>query len=139
MCTDEAMSGIIAEYPEIVAAWLFGSVARGEARPESDLDIAVLLEDPRATVLDVHRRLRDLATRLEHAEGRPVDLTVLGMHDPILAHQVLSEGRRLLDRNPDRRIRFECDALSRYFDWAPTWRAASLRSLQVNRAWAGGK
>ena len=136
MPIDDAVSRIVSEYPEIVSAWIFGSVARGDASDASDLDVAVLLEDPSATAVTFHRRLRDLAARLEDAAMRPVDLAVLGLHDPILAHEVLAGGRLVLDRDRARRIGFECDALSRYFDWAPTWEAVSKRSLEVNRTWA---
>jgi len=33
-------------YDFIVAAWLFGSQATGRARPDSDVDIALLTEEP---------------------------------------------------------------------------------------------
>jgi hypothetical protein len=78
----------------------------------------------------------DLAARLERAAGRRVDLVVLGLHDPIVAHRVLREGRLVHDADPERRIDFTSDALSRYLDWAPRYRAAAARSLEVNRAWA---
>lgn len=34
----------LAKQRDVVGAWLYGSVARGQDRPESDVDIAVLLE-----------------------------------------------------------------------------------------------
>ncbi|MCL4741495.1 MAG: nucleotidyltransferase domain-containing protein [Phycisphaerales bacterium] len=50
---------------------LFGSVARGEARPGSDTDILVEFEpDARVTLLTLAR----LLTRLESLLGRGVDL-----------------------------------------------------------------
>jgi len=33
----------LASQPDVVAAYVFGSVAQGRARPQSDVDIAVLL------------------------------------------------------------------------------------------------
>jgi len=35
---------VLAKQPDVLDAWLYGSVARGEDKPESDVDIAVLLE-----------------------------------------------------------------------------------------------
>lgn len=35
---------VLIKLPDVVGSWLYGSVARGEDRPESDVDIAVLLE-----------------------------------------------------------------------------------------------
>jgi predicted nucleotidyltransferase len=49
--------------PEVGAAWVFGSVARREEREDSDLDVAVLLVDPRANALTHRRALADLAPR----------------------------------------------------------------------------
>jgi uncharacterized protein len=36
-----ALSGALAEHPEVELALLFGSTARGEAGPDSDVDVAV--------------------------------------------------------------------------------------------------
>ena len=122
--------------PAVAAAWVFGSVARGRAREQSDLDVAVLLADPRADGRTHRRDLMDLAARLEAASGRRVDLVVLGPWDPILAHRVLSEGVVVHDADPERRIDFTSDALSRYLDWGPRYEAAAARSLEANLAWA---
>ncbi|MHB8576223.1 MAG: nucleotidyltransferase family protein, partial [Dehalococcoidia bacterium] len=48
---------------------VFGSVARGDARPDSDIDLLVKLDSDR-TVLD----LSDLILDLEEALGRKVDV-----------------------------------------------------------------
>jgi hypothetical protein len=126
----------LAATPALAAAWIFGSVARGEAREDSDLDVAVLLRDRRADALSHRRELMHLAARLEAVAGRRVDLVVLGPRDPIVAHRVLSEGRLVYEADRERRIGFQSDALARYLDWAPSYAAAAARSLAVNLAWA---
>ena len=123
---------------EIAAAWVFGSVARGDARADSDLDVAVLLRDPGASAVTHRRGLSDLAARLERAAGREVDLVVLSLRDPIVAHRALSEGVLVHDADPERRVDFTSDVLARYLDWAPLYEAAARRSLAANRAWAEG-
>ena len=50
---------------------VFGSVARGEDGPNSDIDLAVEIEDGRAFSLI---RMEDTRLMLEDAVGRPVDL-----------------------------------------------------------------
>ena len=93
---------------------------------------------PDATALTHRRALLDLAARLEAASGRLVDLVVLSLRDPILAHRVLSEGVLVRDAHAERRIDFTSDAIARYLDWAPRYEAAAARSLKANEAWARG-
>jgi predicted nucleotidyltransferase len=58
---------------------VFGSVARGEERPDSDIDFLVTL-DPGRTLMDLAR----LESRLEALLGRPVDVsTVAGLREPV--------------------------------------------------------
>lgn len=52
---------------------VFGSVARGEARPDSDIDL--LVTPPRGATLEDMSRLRDTIERLL---GRPVDVVSYG-------------------------------------------------------------
>ncbi len=69
---------------------VFGSVARGEARPDSDVDLLVELE-PGRSLLDLGGLLTDLQTLL----GRKVDVVSdKGLRDRIRG-QVLQEARPL--------------------------------------------
>lgn len=69
---------------------VFGSVARGEARPDSDVDLLVEMEAGRS-LLDLGGLLMDLQTLL----GREVDVvTDKGLRDRIRA-RVLREARPL--------------------------------------------
>ena len=69
---------------------VFGSVARGEARPDSDVDFLVNLEANRS-LLDLARLLRELQTLL----NRPVDVVTEAGLRPRLRPQVLKEARPL--------------------------------------------
>lgn len=107
----------LAAQSDVVAAYLFGSVARGTATPASDVDVAVLLTaDPPRTVDGLRLGLEG---ELERGLGLPVQLVVLNRAPCDLIHRVLRDGILLLDRDPGARIRFEVDARNRYFDLQP--------------------
>lgn len=100
-----------------VAAYLFGSVARDDARPGSDVDVGVLFgEDPPET-LDAPQFV--LESRLEQLLGLPVQVVALNRAPADLVHRVLLDGRIVLDRDPPARIRFEVRRRNEYFDLAP--------------------
>ena len=69
---------------------VFGSVARGEALPGSDIDFLVKLEAGRS-LLDLARLLRELQTLL----GLPVDVVTEAGLRPRIRPQVLREARPL--------------------------------------------
>lgn len=101
----------------LVCAWLFGSRARGTARAQSDLDLAVLFsQDPPRTLAGLHL---DLADRLTGALGVPVDLVILNRAPVDLAYRVLRDGVLVGDWDRAKRIRFEVRLRNEYFDLFP--------------------
>ena len=106
-----------AEPAGIIAAYLFGSVARGAAHAGSDVDVAVLYtEAPPATIEGLPL---DLESRIRRRVGRPAQVIVLNGAPAGLVHRVLRDGVLLLDRAPGARIRFEVRARNAYFDLQP--------------------
>ncbi|MDQ2692438.1 MAG: nucleotidyltransferase family protein [Chloroflexota bacterium] len=69
---------------------VFGSVARGEDQPESDIDFLVNLE-PGRSLMDLARLLRELNLLLD----RPVDVVTEAGLRPRIKPQVLKEARPL--------------------------------------------
>lgn len=112
------MRAVVAADPrDIVAAYLYGSAARGTARDGSDVDVAILLREsphPRLEALCL-----DLEGELERDLGLPVDLLVLNTAPPDLVHRVLRDGVLVLERDASARIRFEVRARNEYFDLRP--------------------
>ncbi len=109
----------IATNPRVAAAWVFGSVARGDAGAESDLDVAVLLRGPEEPH-DV-RALYGLAAALERfSPSGLVDIVVLGRQGPVFRHRVLAEGALVYDGDPEARMDFEERTIREYLDWKPT-------------------
>ncbi|CAN5179021.1 type II toxin-antitoxin system antitoxin [soil metagenome] len=76
--------------PGLAAVYVFGSHARGDARPDSDLDLAIVSETPVKPV-----DLQAAREAVELALGRDVDLVDLSVASPVLGRQVLLEGQRI--------------------------------------------
>lgn len=130
----ERMRPILARYPQIAAAWLFGSAARGELRQGSDVDVGILLRDPRTTAADEYMMLGDLIARLEVVTApRPVDVVLLEHQGPVFAHEALIDGRLILESDRERRVAFQASAVMRGIDFRPTWEIAQQGQLAALR------
>jgi predicted nucleotidyltransferase len=114
----EIAAAVAARMPSQVAAvYLFGSQARGTARPDSDIDLGLLYVDPPESTLLAQPFL--LEAELSVALGRPVQCVVMNEAPPDLVHRILRDQQLLLDRDPSLRVRFEVAARNRYFDLKP--------------------
>jgi len=68
---------------------VFGSLARGDAGPDSDVDLLVEFEEPSR---QLHRRFFRLLHHLEDTLGRNIDLvTPNGLNNPYFRRRVLKE------------------------------------------------
>lgn len=119
----DRLRAFFASHPlPLAAAWLFGSEARGDARASSDVDVAVLLaelpDDPWARLAIGF----DLASALERALDRDVDVVIMNDAAPDLAHRVLRDGVLVNERDPQARVEFEVRSRNEYFDIVPLLR-----------------
>lgn len=87
---DELIPEVLSNLPNIKALYVFGSRAKGDERPNSDLDLAVLV---RAELPET--KLWGIAQRLASRIGMEVDLVNLGKAFTVMQMQVISSGRRL--------------------------------------------
>jgi predicted nucleotidyltransferase len=79
--------------PSLRLAVLFGSQARGDAGPASDIDLLVRTKDGTS--------LRDVVPRLETKMGRSLHIATVteAERSPLLLAEVLRDGRVLIDRD----------------------------------------
>jgi hypothetical protein len=109
------------------AVYLFGSLARGEGRADSDVDVAVLFDAPPPPTLQ--GQPFDIEDALERALGRRVDLVTLNTAPVDLRIRVLREGRLVIEHDPAARVRFEIATRNEAFDLEPV-----LRTYRTPRA-----
>jgi len=105
-----------ASLPELKLAVLFGSTARGEARPRSDVDLGVLLE---TYTPDLRFKVE---AELGRAAGRAVDVILLDDAPPLLRFEIARDGVLLFQREDHLWTDFKARAMVDWWDWAPTYR-----------------
>ena len=104
---------------EVVAAYLFGSVARGQARDGSDVDVGVLLAKGRPRTLDEFEPVFAMQRDLERLCGCKVDIVPMNDAPLDLLHRILRDGVLVRDSDPLRRMEFELRARTEYYDFLP--------------------
>ena len=121
--TIERLSGYFAGSPaaaDVAVAWLYGSFARGDARADSDVDVAVLSRHPLAATFEA-LPLR-LEGEIERLLRRPTQVVEMNSAPADLRARVLRDGVLLVDRDPSLRIRFEVRTRNERFDLQPILR-----------------
>jgi uncharacterized protein len=108
-CADSLVATVAERVPGLAAVYLFGSQAREDAGPDSDIDLAVLTLDNLDPV-DRWKLQEDLATEAH----QNVDLVDLRRASTVMRVQVLRDGLLLADLQPSVRAAFEASALSAY-------------------------
>ncbi len=91
------MQQALAEYfktQPVLKAWIFGSYARGEETPNSDVDILVVLDHSQPVGLKFFGMYEDLKELL----GRPVDLVTEPSLAPFARQSVERERQLIYER-----------------------------------------
>jgi predicted nucleotidyltransferase len=117
---------VLERFPEVRLAAAFGSVARGDDRSGSDVDMALLLSPD---VPEVRKRLE---AELRRATGREIDFVYLDTAPPLLRFEVARDGALLVGLRDDW-VDFRTRAMIDWWDWEPTARMieeAAIRRLR---------
>lgn len=109
------IASVIADEP-VAFAYVFGSVARGDARPDSDVDVAVHFE-PGVSAQERFRRTLGIGVELERAMGRAVDVVDLEEVPLRLAGRILRERVVVIGMELPARVRYESETFRRYVDF----------------------
>jgi predicted nucleotidyltransferase len=112
----DALREVLEADPGVAYALVFGSLARGTARPDSDVDVAVALfpggsRDARA--------LGGLAARLTAAAGREAHVVLLDEAPAPLAYRIFRDGRVLIERDHGALVSRKARAVLEYLDFKP--------------------
>ena len=105
------VSTLRAVWPEALAIYAFGSRIQGTARPDSDLDLAILVP----TYTDTLQRW-DVAQQLAMVLGCEVDLLDMRAASTVMQYQVLITGQCLWAQQPAAAL-FECFVLNEKLDF----------------------
>lgn len=107
---------VVSGEPDVLVAYVFGSVARDTANALSDVDVAVLTSPGS----DVSKRHPELVATVADVTGlERADVLMLDEAPIALAYRVLRDGRLLFSRDDPARIAHWMRTVDRYIDMAP--------------------
>jgi len=109
----EIISIVRKHYPRVQGIYLFGTYGTSAERPDSDLDIALLLEPTEA------KREKSLAFgacrgTLEALTARSVDLINLREANTVFQNEIITEGRLIASLDEPATDAFEMKVMSAY-------------------------
>lgn len=104
---------------KVVFAYLFGSQAKGEIGPLSDIDIAVYLDEKigRQEYFDI--KLKLIGEFMDVFKRNDIDVVILNEAPPLLSHRILKEGSLIFSDDKKKRLEYEVRAILKYLDWKP--------------------
>lgn len=112
----EKARDLLATQETVVFALLFGSFAKGQPQPSSDVDIGIYVSRS-WSLLEVGK----LTAALERVLGREVDLLILNTaleRNPALAYKAVAEGTLLFCRDAAAFADFKTRVVLHYLDTA---------------------
>jgi predicted nucleotidyltransferase len=127
-----AVAEALSAFPEVVAAYHYGSSAR--RAPARDIDVGLVVERSAMATVAVD----EIAERIAMRCGRPstdFDVRVVNEADPVFLGNLLRDGVLCFERDREQRIAFEVMASKVWLDFKPAWERVRRRVLE---AWARG-
>lgn len=111
----ERLRGVFEDYPEIMAAYAFGSRITGSARKDSDYDLAVVSRRGESA----RNRKMDILADLARAGIDNVDLAFLDHGNTLLSREAVRMNELVFQRPEFDRGTFYSHVMRAYFDFMP--------------------
>ena len=120
---DTQIKAVLAEEPEILAAYIVGSTVSGKTTPESDFDLVVVTYSRRTLSYDkVYKLVKNIKF------PKTLDLSIVDKSSsPIFLYEIIATGKKIYQRNEPQINNFEAFVLHNYYD------TAHLRSIFENQ------
>jgi predicted nucleotidyltransferase len=113
----EDLPNVFKTYPDISAAYIFGSYATGKTTGLSDLDIAILLREK----VCFEEKLDLIGDLCDALNTDDFDLVILNEAPPYIQYEVFSKGKIIYDKDRELRCAFQATSFQRYFDIKPLY------------------
>jgi len=113
------LASYFASLDHVLLAYIFGSQARGQAGPLSDLDIAVLLDETLDADRSFDMRLEIIGGVMDILRIKDIDVVILNQAPLALRYRVLRDGVLLYCHDPNARVEFTARTVSAYLDFKP--------------------
>ncbi len=116
-------------HKEILFAYLYGSVARGDNSKRSDIDIGIFIDRN----FKKHAFYEaEVAEEIEEYTGlKNVEVIVLNDKSLRFLNQVLRYGKLIFSRDEKERISFETDITKRYIDFKPYYEEYDMMRMKI--------
>ena len=110
---------IIKSDPNVIAIYLFGSHAKGEATPLSDIDIAVILENPTP----------ESEADIGSLSSPEIDVVLFHRLPLHIRYEVFKYGKEIFARDEEKLLEIKLRVLRDYLDTARMYRIISSEVL----------
>jgi len=112
---EEKIKKMLEKEKNILFAYIFGSYARGEARENSDIDVAIYVKK---VPKDIFKYENKIASKIEKEIKKQVEVRILNKLPFLLQSRITKEGKLIFSKNEKERIKFETFVLSNYLDFS---------------------
>ena len=100
--------------PDILAVYLLGSIQNGNSRPDSDIDLGIMLEPGRK--MSSLRRI-ELANKLSYELGRTVDMGEVSSRNLVYTREALLKGHLLFQKDFNKTNLYRANLLGLYIQF----------------------